>query len=89
MEIEFDPDKERRNIEKHGVSLARAHDFDWDSAHYEEDVRMVYPERRFVATGGLEDRLHVLVYCKRGTATRIINLRRANGREVKAYASQD
>ena len=89
MEIEFDPNKNRLNLEKHGISLTSAHDFDWDTAHFEEDLRFIYTERRFEATGWLGDRLHVLVYCNRGLAARIINLRRANAREAKAYANQD
>jgi uncharacterized DUF497 family protein len=89
FEIEFDPNKDRLNLAKHGISLGQAVDFEWDNAQVEEDLRFFYAERRFEATGWLEDRLHVLVYCMRGSVTRIINLRRANGREAKAYANHD
>lgn len=47
MEIEFDPKKDAVNIEKHGISLDRAIDLNWDGAFYREDTRYDYPERRF------------------------------------------
>ena len=89
IEIEFDPVKNLSNLEKHGVSLADAADFEWETAQIDEDLRFVYPEKRFRATGRLGERLHVLVFCKRGDATRVISLRTANEREAKSYANSD
>ena len=88
-EIEFDPVKNQSNLEKHGISLADAADFEWETAQIEEDIRFVYSEKRFRATGRLGERLHVLIFCKRGEATRVISLRTANEREAKSYANSD
>ncbi len=85
MEIEFDPGKDRLNVEKHGISLAEVVEFDWDTAEIEEDLRFIYAEKRFEATGWLGNRLHVIIYCKRGIATRVISFRKANDRQFDEY----
>lgn len=46
---------------------------------------MQYTGQRFQATGLIDDRRHVMVYCLRGDAVRVISLRKANPREVKRY----
>lgn len=82
----FDPDKNCRNVEKHGVSLADAEAFEWKTAIINEDSRKTYPERRFEATGYIATRLHVLIFCYRENHIRCISLRKANLREEKKYA---
>jgi len=86
MQIEYDPGKDAINRCKHGVSLALADIFEWDSAKIEEDQRFDYGERRFKATGYIGSRLHVMIFCPRDTLARIISLRKANKREEKTYA---
>lgn len=49
-------------------------------------MRQQYAEQRFEAIGYIGLRLHVMVYCLRGDAIRVISLRKANAREVKRYA---
>ena len=85
MEIEFDPVKKQLNVEKHGISLVEVVEFDWDTAQIEEDLRFIYAEKRFEATGWLGNRLYVVIYCKRGIATRVISFRKANDREFDEY----
>jgi len=87
MNYEFDPSKDAINLDKHGVSLAVVVDFAWEYAVVREDVRKPYAEPRFQATGYIDERLHVLVFCMRADAVRVISLRKANSREVKAYVS--
>ena len=41
---------------------------------------------RFEATGYIGNRLHVMVFCLRTDAVRVISLRKANKREEKIYA---
>ncbi|HHW4671280.1 MAG TPA: BrnT family toxin, partial [Xylella fastidiosa subsp. multiplex] len=41
---------------------------------------------RFEAKGYIGNRLHVMVFCLRGDAVRVISLRKANSREVRSYA---
>lgn len=86
MFYEFDAAKDARNIDKHGLSLADADGFEWETAVVREDTRKPYAEQRFEAVGYIGLRLHVMVYCLRGDAIRVIGLRRANAREVKRYA---
>jgi len=86
MRIEYDPGKDAINRRKHGMSLALADRFEWDSAKIEEDQRFDYGERRFKATGYIGLRLYVMIFCPRDTLTRIISLRKANKREEKTYA---
>ena len=86
MNYEFDPPKDQSNLNKHGLSLADAEGFEWDTAVVREDTRKPYAEPRFEATGYIGNRLHVMVYCLRTDAVRVISLRKANKREEKSYA---
>ncbi|MBS0307690.1 MAG: BrnT family toxin [Proteobacteria bacterium] len=85
MDYEFDPAKDESNLDKHGLSLADAEGFEWETAVVREDARKQYAEQRLEATGLIGDRLHVMVYCLRGDAVRVISLRKANLREVTRY----
>ena len=86
MDFECDPVKYESSLEKHGLSLADADGFDWESAVVREDTREQYAEPRFEAKGYIGDRLPVMVFCLRADAVRVISLRKANQREVKSYA---
>ena len=86
MNYEFDPAKDESNFDKHGVSLADADGFEWETAVVREDTRKQYAEPRFEAKGYIGDRLHVMVFCLRAETVRVISLRKANPREVKSYA---
>jgi hypothetical protein len=88
MKYEYDLAKDKSNIKDHGISLAEAEWFEWEAARIREDTRKIYPERRFEATGFIEERLHVMVFCFREDNIRVISLRKANSREVKAYERQ-
>ena len=68
-----------------GLSFERAADFDFETAHVWEDLRKDYPERRFVAVGFLESRLHVLAFSPKAGGIRVISFRKANHREVRTY----
>jgi uncharacterized protein len=86
MNYEFDPDKDESNLDKHGLSLTDAEGFEWETAVVREDTRKQYAEQRLEATGYIGARLHVIIYCLRGNAVRIISLRKANKREENRYA---
>lgn len=49
MDYQFDPAKNTSNQDKHGVSLAEADLFEWESAIVGEDTRRAYAEPRFEA----------------------------------------
>ena len=84
----FDPEKDVINIKKHGISLDRAIDLAWETAHMSRDARFDYGEDRYRAIGYIDGRLHVAVFTVRGKKTRMISLRKANVREVKFYAQE-
>jgi uncharacterized protein len=88
MVIEFDPEKNARNIELRGISLAEADEFEWKSAVVTSDTRRDYGEQRYRAFGFIENRLHALVFTPREGAIRVISLRKANRREVVRYETQ-
>jgi len=86
LDIDYDPDKDVLNQQKHQMSLALAAAFEWDSAQIEEDRRYDYGELRFRATGYIGQRLHVMIFTPRGDIARIISLRRAEKFEERRYA---
>lgn len=85
MQIQYDPEKDEKNIDKHGISLRQADYFSWPSAKIAEDKRHDYGERRFIATGKLGVRLYVVVFVERRESIRIISMRKANKREQRNY----
>ena len=88
MDIEFDPNKDAINCEKHGLSLAEAAQLEWETLIAEPDERSPHGEQRMVGFVLMGDRLHCVVYTDRDVVRRIISLRKANTREVKRYANQ-
>ncbi len=85
MEIEYDLKKNAKNIKERQLSFAEVANFQWESAIVEEDTRKDYPERRFVAYGLLDYRLHILCFTPITGGIRVISFRKANNREVKHY----
>ena len=88
MDFSFDPAKNARNIDVHGISLARAADFGWDEALNVEDTRRDYGEKRFKAYGLIGSRVYVLIHTPREGRVHVISLRKANNREVRHYENQ-
>jgi uncharacterized protein len=90
VRVEFDPAKDDINRAKHGVSLAAAIGFDWDTALEREDDRFDYGEVRFVAIGLIEASLYVMVFTEGSDedAVRIISLRPAEKHEMRFYYGQ-
>lgn len=80
MKIEFDPEKSNKNDHERGLPFDLAADFDWETALYSEDMRHTYSEKRFIALGYLEERLHVLCFTPIQGGVRIISFRKANSR---------
>ena len=88
MRVEWDVDKNRENLEKHGISFEEASDLllgiadsmeVFDAAHSEE-------EDRYVAIGPIVRGLIVVVFTERDEETvRIISAREATRRERRRY----
>lgn len=82
----WDQAKRRSNLAKHGIDLADADNFEFETALVEED-RDAEGEQRFRAIGFIRDRLHFLVYVLRDDdEVHAISLRPANAKERKRYA---
>lgn len=88
MKIEFDPDKNARNVSERGLPFEQVAQFDFSTALFAVDVRRDYGERRIQARGFLDKRLHVLVFVETTAGIRVISFRRANKREVKQYEEE-
>lgn len=85
MEFEWDEEKAGANLAKHGVAFSNVTSFAFATAIVADDDRMDYGEKRMVAMGLIGDRLHCLVYTRRGQRVRVISLRKANRKEIEAY----
>jgi hypothetical protein len=87
VEFLFDRGKDRINRRKHGISLSRASDFDFDAAIFLVDDWENYGEERIRATGFLDAWLYVLVFTQEGENIRAISLRKASRHEEDDYQS--
>ena len=83
--ISFDPEKDRLNLAKHGVSLGLARELEWEGLAARPDLRFDYGEARYVGYAPLGERVYSVVFVERGGGLRIISLRKANDREVATY----
>ncbi|HEY9572347.1 MAG TPA: BrnT family toxin [Pusillimonas sp.] len=87
MDITYDPAKNARNIAERGLSFDSVAEFDFTTAKVKIDDRKKYSQTRYIMTGYLHERLHVLVFTETGTGLRVISFRKANSREVKRYVN--
>lgn len=85
MTFEWDPDKARRNLEKHGISFADAVEVLSDP--YAITVQDRTPDEQRHVTLGLDalGRGLVVVYTWRGDRIRIISARKATAHERAQY----
>ena len=82
--IEFDPEKDRLNIDKHGISLAWASEL--EVMGYARQKRGSEPRSRIY--GLIDGRWYCLIYVVREQAIRAISLRRAHEDEVARYVKK-
>ncbi len=85
MTNSFDPEKDKLNRARHGLSLAFGHDVLEGRVTEFEDDRFDYGERRMVCFGDVDGRLYACVYTVRADGPRIISVRKANDREQKRF----
>ena len=85
--FEWDEEKGRRNLRKHGVSFEEAATVFGDSLSLTiEDPGHSMEEERFITIGlSLRHRILVVVHTDRGDSVRIISARVATRRERKGY----
>ncbi len=83
MKVEWDEEKRRRNLEKHGFDFADAPIVFQGPVIIYEDDRFDYDEDRLIAVGFLRGRIVAIVYVERNGDLRIISMRKANRYEQK------
>ncbi len=90
MEFEWDPEKDRLNQQKHGVSFAEASTVFGDAlARTVPDPRYSIGEFRFLTTGySSANRLLIVATTDRGERIRIITSRVAKPKERRFYEQQ-
>lgn len=86
MLFEWDEDKNKKNIEKYGVSFQTASLVFSDSNRVEllDEAHTTLEEERFVTIGMVNNVLSV-VFTERKDKTRIISARKANKKELRTY----
>lgn len=90
MRFEWDPEKARRNLKKHGVSFDEAVTAFYDplSATF-DDPDHSDEEQRYITIGfSSQERLLVIGHTERGEVVRIISARRATAHERKKHEKQ-
>ncbi|ATU90244.1 BrnT family toxin [Phyllobacterium zundukense] len=84
--FEWDPEKAKSNLRKHGVAFEAIEHFDFETAlEWPVNREKVYGEKRIVAISLLRGKVHTLVYALRETSIRVISLRRASRKEAIDY----
>jgi len=87
VRFEWDPEKAKKNLRKHGVSFEEAVTVFYDplSATFDDPDHSV-GESRYITIGlSSRDRLIVVAHTERGENLRIINARPATARERKKH----
>ena len=87
MDIEFDYAKDAANLEKHGVSLARASDM--EILAFIQDARKINGEVRYRAWGRIDGAYYCLAFTYREGRVRAISLRRAHEKEIKRHVGKE
>jgi uncharacterized protein len=86
MEFEWDEEKARANLAKHGVSFDMTSVVFYGQTAVEDiDDRFDYGEERIVRTGTVKGTLIRVTFTMRGDVIRIISARRATVNEQQDY----
>lgn len=84
--FEWDEDKNRLNIKKHGFALSDGkYVFDDIQRFDSVDDRKDYGEERRIAVGNIGEDILAVVYTKRGKTIRLISVRYASRKERSEY----
>ena len=85
MEFEWDENKRRSNLSKHGIDFVDAAKIFNSSVLERVDNRYDYDETRIVTLGEVNGVVLFVVYTRRGEVRRIISARRATKGERNKY----
>jgi uncharacterized protein len=88
VKIEFDPNKSSKNADERNLSFDLVNYFSWETATTLQDNRFNYAEPRFISTGFIGSRGHIVCYTPISGGVRVISFRKANTREIKRYVEK-
>ncbi len=86
--FEFDEQKSRINLEKHGIDFMQAQVL-WKDSNFIEIPAKTVDEPRFLVVGRIKDKHWSAAITYRGKNIRIISVRRARVEEVIIYESKE
>ena len=87
MRFEWDAEKDRSNLLKHGIDFEDAKNLWLDENRIQ--IRAPYPvEDRGILISKYKEKLWTAIFTMRGDATRIISVRRARRKEAKLYEKE-
>jgi uncharacterized DUF497 family protein len=90
MRFEWDEDKNKLNIKKHGFALPDGIYVFADAQRYDDiDKRRDYGEERHLVVGGIGDDILAVVYTHRQNIIRLISVRYASRKERRGYYGND
>ncbi len=84
MGFEYDPQKSRLNLEKHGIDFEEAKRL-WKDGYGIELLACLDDEIRYQLIGRIDELHWTAVYTYREDTVRIISVRRARKKEVAIY----
>ena len=84
VDFEYDPDKSKTNMDKHGIDFDEAQNL-WDDAY-----KILFPvvlkgESRVLMVARYQGKHWTAIYTMRGEKIRIISVRRSRQKEVQYY----
>ncbi len=89
MKFEWDENKNKSNIQKHGIDFSDAQKvFNDENSLIAPDLRKDYGESRWKIIGKVYGVIISVIYTVRNEAIRIISARRASKKERKEYNSK-
>lgn len=86
--FEWDENKRRQNVVKHGIDFADAKEVFYDPAAYTSISPRSIHERRYVIVGSMRGALIAVIFTLRGQAIRIISARAARRIERQTYGAE-
>lgn len=90
MEFEWDEQKARKNLRKHGISFEEAVTVfsDWESLTIPDPAHSVGEQRYLLLGMSSHGNVLVVSHAERGDNMRIISARRATARERRQYVKE-
>lgn len=85
MKFEWDENKRKLNLAKHGIDFKDAHQIFEGITFTFEDERYDYGEERYITIGMLRGTVVVVAHTENDDIVRLISIRKATKHEQKIY----